>query len=121
MRGAASLFLPDLKMRGTLARAWQSELSALEIDPNLLDEQVRTHIEVTLAACVVDASALASAAAYCIAERMTASRRALDSTGDMRAALTALCPVDRTTPAGRAEALTLPALRDLLDLATALL
>jgi hypothetical protein len=123
LRAAASLFLPDLahtmQRAGAFVQAWQNELEALPLRPELLPEEARNHLEVVLAAVVLESAALSASAAYCVAERLTADRVAFALTGDLRAALTALCPADVTTAEGRAAALSdHPALAELLAFAS---
>jgi hypothetical protein len=123
LRAAAALFLPDLAptlaKAGAFVPAWQSELLALGVRPDALGAAEREHLEVVLAGCVLDAGALEAARAWCVAERLTADRTALALTGDLRAALTALCPPQlATTAEARADALgSVPALVELLAFA----
>jgi hypothetical protein len=72
---------------------------------------------VALAAAVADAQVAAHASAYALAERLSADRVALAATGDLRAGLIALAPVDATTPEARAAALSTPPLADLIAFA----
>jgi tetratricopeptide (TPR) repeat protein len=119
LRAAAAIFLPDLsgtlQRTGTFVHAWQAELEALPLKPESLPEDARNHLEVVLAAVVLDSTALGASAAYSSAERRTADRMALAATGDLRAGLAALCPPDATTAEARRAALTEhPAIADLL-------
>jgi tetratricopeptide (TPR) repeat protein len=119
VRAAAALFLPDLRATmlraSTFVHAWQAELTALPLRPDALPGAAREHLEVVLAACIVDPVALSSAPGYAVAERLTADRFALAATGDLRAALAALCPADATSVDARADALTeSPAIAELL-------
>jgi tetratricopeptide (TPR) repeat protein len=125
LRAAASMFLPDLahtlQRAGAFVHAWQAELEALPLKPDLLPADVRNHLEVVLAAIVLDSVALTGSTAYCVAERLTADRVALALTGDLRAGLAALCPTDVTTSEARHAALTdHPPLAELLSFAARL-
>ncbi len=110
LRAAALLFLPDLRANKTdserFVNAWQSELTAVGLKPESLPEDERSHLESVLAACLVDSSAPAAAAAYAAAERLSADRAALVITGDLRAGLAALCPEEAVTVEARAQALS---------------
>jgi tetratricopeptide (TPR) repeat protein len=115
IRAAAALFLPDLRLEGAFVHAWQAELQVLGISPDALPEAMRAHLEVVLAGCLVDSSALSKLESYLTFERMTADRMALLLTGDLRAGLAALCPIDAVTIEARAQALTeVAALRELV-------
>jgi tetratricopeptide (TPR) repeat protein len=109
VRAAALLFLPDLSASrvdaGAFVHAWQAELVGMGLKPEQLGEGMRSHIEAALAACVVDSTASAAAAHYAVNERLSADRAALAITGDLRAGLVALCPVERESIGSRAEAL----------------
>jgi hypothetical protein len=124
IRAAALLFLPDLralKTSGSFVHAWQAELAAMGLMPELLPEEERSNLEGVLAACVVDSSAQAAAATYAYAERLSCDRAALAITGDLRAGLVALCPRDVESAADRAEALVeARELAELVHFATAI-
>ncbi len=122
VRAAAALFLPDLAATlhksGAFVHAWQAELESLQVRPEFLSETVRSHVEVQLANCVLDANALGSSMTYCAAERLTADRVAYAMTGDLRAALSALAPPEANTAELRAAALAQsPGLLELLAFA----
>ena len=125
LRAAATLFLPDLRRPSAASRSPRScapgrrSCRASRSPPSTLGEAERGHLEVVLAAAVVDSQAAAGAADYARAERLTADRVALAATGDLRAALVALAPADATTPDARAAALAAPPLSDLIAFALA--
>ncbi|HEX9105084.1 MAG TPA: hypothetical protein VF997_22890, partial [Polyangia bacterium] len=125
LRAATALFLPDLRApeRGVafaaFVRAWQSELSAIALEPERLAEAERARLEVALAAAAVDPRAAAGAGEYARAERLSADRVALAATGDLRAGLLALAPADATTPEARNAALAAPPLSELIAFAFA--
>jgi tetratricopeptide (TPR) repeat protein len=110
LRAAAALFLPDLgptlQRSSAFVHAWQAELEALPLRPEALPPDMRNHLEVVLAAVVLDSTALTSAAAYCAAERLTADRVAFAQTGDLRAALAGICPADAASLEARAAVLS---------------
>jgi tetratricopeptide (TPR) repeat protein len=122
LRAAAALFLPDLaptlEKTGAFVHAWQAELSALGVKPETLADDQRSHVEMALTSCVLDSAALASGDAYVAAERLTADRVALAVTGDLRAALVALCPPSAATAVARGAAIAeVPELVELLAFA----
>ena len=118
LRGAAALFLPDLRTDGPFVRAWQAELLSIGLRPDALPEPVRMRLEVGLANLLVDRNAGANAPAYAAAERLTANRVAYVVTADIRAGLAALCPIGATDPAARERVLNDdPAIADLLAFA----
>lgn len=125
LRAATLLFLPDLRApeRGVafsaFVRAWQAELSGIALAPERLGEAERARLEVALAAAAVDSQAVARAADWARAERLTADRVALAATGDPRAALVALAPADATTPEARTAALGAGPLAELIAFALA--
>jgi Tfp pilus assembly protein PilF len=126
LRAAAALFLPDLRApdRGVafaaFVRAWQAELTQLNLDPEQLPEPHRARLEVVLAAAVVDSQAALRAADWTRAERLSADRAAFAATGDLRAALNALAPPSAGGVAERAALLTTSPLGDLVAFAISL-
>jgi hypothetical protein len=120
LRAAAALFLPDMRApAGAFVKAWQAELSALQLNPDELPEARRSHLEMVLANVIVDSSAALAADHYARTERLSAGRAAFAATGDLRAALVALAPADAITTEARAMALAHPELADLVAFALA--
>jgi tetratricopeptide (TPR) repeat protein len=121
IRGAAALFLPDLKTDGPFVRAWQAELLAIGLRPEVLPEPVRVRLEVALANLLVDRTAAEHAPAYADAERLTANRVAYAVTADLRAGLRALSPEIDDAPTRERYVLEDPVLTDLIAFARALI
>jgi hypothetical protein len=117
IRGAAALFLPDLRTDGPFVRAWQAELLAIGLRPELLPEPIRVRLEVSLANLLVDRTAAERAPAYADAERLTANRVAYAVTADLRAGLLALSPELADVAARERYVLEDPVLVDLIDFA----
>jgi hypothetical protein len=120
-RAAAALFLPDLRTDGPFVRAWQAELLALGLRPEVVNEATRARLEVSLANLVVDRAAAEHVDRYAVAERLTANRVAYIVTGDLRAGLVALCPPGADDPRARLRTLHEdPAMMDLAAFARSL-
>lgn len=120
LRAAARLFLPEGRGLDPLAQSWLAELRALYLRPESLPPEQREQAQEALAACMdlLDrdpAQLEAAVPLYIEASQRAAERQALTETGDLQAALLAVCPTAMLD--SRLEALKLSPLSELIAFA----
>ncbi len=114
LQAAASLFLPDVVLCSPLSQSWLADLQALQLRPESLPREQREQAQSALRALMMDANAtLASLPGFIQAAQRAAERQALAETGDLLAAILALCENPTAEPLGRLDALNQPALMEL--------